>query len=369
MSEYAFKVSYFKNLDAFRFFSFLSVFFGHTLMLGTPSNLVIGFLRTFITMPFLVVPFFFTLSSFLITYRLLIEKGKNSRIDILKFYKNRILRIWPAYYLLIIICFVILPLTAYLINIPPPTLPSILPFLLFYANFYMIENGVAFTFALTILWSISIEEQFYLVWVWVLKLFSKKILPWLIILLFICSIAFSYYYLIELHKSANNLVIHSFYVLQNFCTGALMAVICFQKQKVFKFLNKLHPATLFSVYLILPVAYFFIQDIVLLNIIKSLCYSFIIYDQCFNERRFFNAGKFAFLNYLGKISYGLYLYHALVFVILQKQFDFFKNQPTTWTNLFQVLTCFIFTFIVAHLSYRYIESKFLALKSTRHSLP
>jgi peptidoglycan/LPS O-acetylase OafA/YrhL len=229
----------------------------------------------------------------------------------------------------------------------------------------MIEYGSSFTFALSILWSISIEEQFYLVWGWALKLVSKSWLAWVISILFLASIGFSCYYLHIQHKPAYNLAIHSIYVLQNFCTGALMAVICVRKQKAFHFLNKLPAGSIVSVYIILPVAYFLIKDMVLMNIIKSICYSLIIYDQTFNPRRFFNAGRFAFINYSGKISYGLYLYHALVFVVLQKKFNFFlyEGQPAIWINFLQVLIALFITFIVAHISYKYIEMKFLRLKS------
>ncbi|MEO6489462.1 MAG: acyltransferase [Ferruginibacter sp.] len=363
MTQHSLTNPYFKNLDAFRFLSFLGVFLSHTLVLPSPTNGISDFLRSFFTMYYLGVPFFFTLSSFLITYRLLAEKQHKNAIDLLSFYKNRILRIWPAYFILLIACFLMLPLLAGVLKIQSPSLPPVLPFLFFYANFYMIEHGVAFTFALTILWSISIEEQFYLVWGSVLKILSKN-LALVIILLFVFSIIFSYCYLYVLHKDSKNLAIHSIFVLQNFCTGALIALICIKKESVFVFLKKMPPIIILSVYILLPVAYFFIQDMVLLNIIKSICYSVIIYDQCFNHHRFFNAGRSAMINYLGKISYGLYLYHAIVFVILQKGFNFFGSpQPSSFVNLFQVVVCLAVTFIVAHASYKFVESKFLALKN------
>jgi len=359
------KLTYFSNLDAFRFLSFFGVFLSHTLLIPETTNIAIDFILSVITMNYLGVPFFFTLSSFLITYRLLKEKEKNNSIQLLRFYRNRILRIWPAYFLLVAVCFLVLPFLSNLLHVQSPSLPSIIPFLFFYVNFYIIENGSGFTFALLVLWSISIEEQFYLVWGLVLKFLSKVSVAPVICSLFIISIGFSYYYLYILHKPAHNLAIHSLYVLQNFCTGALIAFICVQKQKAFIFLNTIPAAVLASVYVILPLSYFFIKDIILLNVIKSICYSLIIYDQSFNEKRFFNAGKIAFINYLGKISYGLYLYHALVFVVLQKQFRFFiaGSGPVIWTNLFHTAIAFIVTCVVAHISYRYIESKFLSLKS------
>ncbi|MFT3910682.1 MAG: acyltransferase [Ferruginibacter sp.] len=364
MSNPLSKQIYFNNLDALRFLSFLGVFITHTLIIPGPGFGFKGFLFSVITLDSLMVPFFFTLSSFLITYRLLTEKENTGNISLLKFYKNRILRIWPAYYLLIIACFLLIPWISSLLNIQQLSLPPIIPFIFFYANFYIIEHGSAFTFGLLILWSISIEEQFYLVWGWFLKFITTKWMSAFIAVLFIFSIAFSYYYLLVQHKPATNLAIHSIFILQNFCTGAMIAFICVRKGKALSFLQKIPAASFLPVYAILIVSNYYISDMILRNIIKSICYSLIIYDQAFNEHRIFHAGKISFINYLGKISYGLYLYHAIIFVLLQKQFHLFNynGQSLLWMNIFHMLIAFILTFIVSHISYRYMESKFLKLK-------
>ncbi|MEO6669553.1 MAG: acyltransferase [Ferruginibacter sp.] len=358
------KTIYFNNLDALRFLSFLGVFITHTVMQPLPSNGLKGLLFSFITLDCLLVPFFFTLSSFLITYRLLTEKENNGGINLLKFYKNRILRIWPAYYSLIIACFILIPWITASLHVQQISLPSIIPFLFFYANFYIIENGSAFTFGLLILWSISIEEQFYLVWGWFLKFIPAKWITAFIALLFAFSIAFSYHYLFVQNKPATNLAIHSIFILQNFCTGALIAFIFVRKKRALSFLQTIPPVFFLLIYLILILSNYYVNDMILRNIIKSICYSLIIYDQALNQQRIFNAGKVSFINYLGKISYGMYLHHAILFVILQKQFHLFSYdaQPFIWKNLFHMLIAFIITFIVSHISYRYMESKFLKLK-------
>lgn len=364
MNHAAPKIIYFNNLDALRFFSFFGVFITHTLMMPVPAVGIKGFLFSFITLDCLLVPFFFTLSSFLISYRLLTEKEQSGDISLLRFYKNRVLRIWPAYFLLVLICFLLIPWFCSVFHIQQPTLPPIIPFLFFFANFYIIENGSAFTFGLLILWSISIEEQFYLVWGWILKFIRIKWFTSLVLLLFVCSIAFSYYYLLVKQQPRGNLAIHSIFILQNFCTGAIIAFICVRKKQALASLQK-SPAYFFPIiYIILIVCNYVVTDMVCCNIIKSICYSLIIYDQAFNERRFFNAGRFSSINYLGKISYGLYLYHAIIFVILQKQFHLFSYTGTyfLFTNLLHMLIAFIATFIFSHLSYKFIESRFLHLK-------
>jgi peptidoglycan/LPS O-acetylase OafA/YrhL len=356
--------SYFANLDTLRFFSFLSVFLTHTIVFPNTGNAFLEVLIQIIQMNYLSVPFFFALSSFLITYRLLAEREKEGGVKLLKFYKNRILRIWPAYFLIIIICFILLPLLASVLHLKGPTLPSLLPFLFFYVNFYIIEHGNSFTFALLILWSISIEEQFYIVWGALLKIIpSKKIVTAVLLLLFFGSIAFSYYYLHVQLKTTSKLFLHSIFVLQNFCAGALAAVFFLQHYKAV-LPGSIQRFIFTSAYFILPVSYLFTTDFVLRNIIKSICYGLIIYDQSFNENRLFNAGKSAVLNYLGKISYGLYLYHATIIVIMEAGFHFFLKDNSLLINVLQSFITLAVTILVAHLSYRYIELKFLAMKST-----
>ncbi len=354
--------TYFGNLDALRFFSFLSVFLSHTLHLPDTGNKFIEVLINLITFNYLGVPFFFSLSSFLITYRLLTEKEKIGTVELLKFYRNRILRIWPAYFIILIICFAALPIIAGILHSKGPTTPSLLPFLFFYVNFYIIQHGENFTFALLILWSISIEEQFYLVWGAAIKFVSGKWMLPLVILLFVFSMLFSFYFLTTYPKEANNLAIHSFFVLQFFCAGAFAAYSYVRFKNVLPVYTL--RITLIAAYILLPFSYLFVKDMVLLTALRAICYGLIIYDQCFNEHRLFNAGKSIVINYLGKISYGLYLYHAVIIVLLQTQFHFFgaATDVTTVRNLLQAGITLMITVAVAHFSYRYIELKFLALK-------
>lgn len=313
-------------------------------------------------MNYLGVPLFFSLSSFLITYRLLYEKKSSDHIQLLRFYRNRILRIWPAYYIVIILCFVLLPLGASVLHAGAPTLPPVLPFIFFYVNFHIIEHGELFTFALAILWSISVEEQFYLVWGILVKWINTRF-TWIpIAALFIFSIVFSYYYLRQ--HSFNNLAIHSFFILQNFCTGALAALIAIRKRG-FSLPVNISRMFFAAAYVILPTCYLFSGDLILLNSIKSICYAIIIYDQSINNKPLFNAGRSAVINYLGKISYGLYLYHAIIIVVLQYQFSFFGGAAhySFALNIIHSLTALLITIIVSHISYKYIESRFLAMKA------
>ncbi|MEP7108134.1 MAG: acyltransferase [Ferruginibacter sp.] len=364
------KEKYFFNLDALRFIAFLGVFFSHTLR-WQPTGKIPDFLITIFTLNYFGVPFFFTLSSFLITFNLLSEKIKYGKISLLKFYTNRSLRIWPIYFLMVMFYFFILPPAARLLHIHPPTLAPILPFLFFYVNFYVIEHGNNISFIILILWSISIEEQFYFFWGVTFRYIKINLLAFLLLSLMIFSIIFSYYYGVALNKP--RLSIHTLYVIQNFIPGALLAWIFLTQKEIYRRITRIPSKYIMTVYILLPLAYISLYDvdIILMNIVMSICFSVIIYDQALNTDRVINFGRFPVINYLGKISYGLYIYHALVITILEKIFHFFgaESESSLFINILHIMTAFLITVAISHLSYKYLELKFLAMKIKKRKIP
>ena len=123
------------------------------------------------------VDFFFTLSGFLITYLLLRERERSGRIDLKAFYMRRILRIWPLYFLVLGIGFVVLGvLVPALLGQTYFQFPNVwtgfLLFVFFLPNLAVSLYPVGL---LTPLWSIGIEEQFYLAWAPVFRALRR---PW-----------------------------------------------------------------------------------------------------------------------------------------------------------------------------------------------
>src|SRR4029079_7687100 len=102
---------FFPNLDGLRFISFFAVFLYHC-DLSVFSYLGDSYPKTQQALTFLFrhgnlgVNFFFVLSGFLITYLLIKEKELKGNIHVGNFYVRRILRIWPLYYLCLIIGFI-----------------------------------------------------------------------------------------------------------------------------------------------------------------------------------------------------------------------------------------------------------------------
>jgi peptidoglycan/LPS O-acetylase OafA/YrhL len=166
------------ELDTLRFSAFLLVFLHHALphatidyftsdygILKQAASLLAGIARA----GALGVDLFFALSAYLITELLLRERRSRGAIDIPAFYIRRILRIWPLYYF------------ALLVLVPAM---SILPgehmswtyfasFAVFGGNWACAAWGYPPS-SLALLWSVSIEEQFYLTWPWIVRLSDRR---------------------------------------------------------------------------------------------------------------------------------------------------------------------------------------------------
>lgn len=110
------------------------------------------------------VQLFFVLSGYLITTLLLREEREYGRIDLRAFWIRRILRIWPLYYLIIALAFFAVPALSGEWGSPTHrNLLNQLPwFLVFLGNWSMIVQGPVGSDQASILWSVCAEEQFYI---------------------------------------------------------------------------------------------------------------------------------------------------------------------------------------------------------------
>ncbi len=153
------------ELDALRFFAFFCVFGHHALQNGNAA-LVLGQGRLAALLALMGevgnfgMSLFFVLSAYLITQLLLLEIGRTGTVQIRAFYSRRVLRIWPLYFFFIALCVLLAHLVHGWMYISGGRIAA---FLLLSANWYLIFHTFS-PFELGILWSISIEEQFYLVW-------------------------------------------------------------------------------------------------------------------------------------------------------------------------------------------------------------
>jgi peptidoglycan/LPS O-acetylase OafA/YrhL len=149
-------------LDGLRGIAILSVMFSHFILFVPAEGSVVG--RVIVKLAhtgWAGVDLFFVLSGFLITGILADSRGKESYFR--TFYMRRTLRIFPLYYAFLLLAFVVLPLIHFGDETPPA---SNAPwFVLYAANLFVARDGsFANAGGLGHLWSLAVEEQFYLVW-------------------------------------------------------------------------------------------------------------------------------------------------------------------------------------------------------------
>ncbi|MES1218996.1 MAG: acyltransferase, partial [Bacteroidota bacterium] len=154
-----------KGLNGLRAIAALAVVVSHTLLFSKQFGLSKS---TGVDLAGFGVSIFFSLSGFLITYLLLLEKDRFTTINIKAFYIRRILRIWPLYYFYLFLS-VIMILIFHLGDLPG----SLIYYIVLCANIPFIAGT-----ELPLIghyWSLGVEEQFYLFWPWIVKKTTRLI--------------------------------------------------------------------------------------------------------------------------------------------------------------------------------------------------
>lgn len=183
------KVAHWNELDGLRAIAFLMVFLFHVGPPPLPSGPLVDLYSWVVRWGWSGVDLFFVLSAFLITFLLLKEKGKHGDISFKLFFLRRALRIWPLYYVSLVLAFFLLPMVGigpgYATQEWSQTLKLYgLPFALFLGNFTMLDSQAVPTppIALNPMWSVCMEEQFYIVWCLLLILLAEvRWLPWFLL--------------------------------------------------------------------------------------------------------------------------------------------------------------------------------------------
>ncbi|MDO8316023.1 MAG: acyltransferase [Flavobacterium sp.] len=299
------------------------------------------------------VSIFFALSGFLITYLLLLEKEKTS-INIKHFYIRRILRIWPLYYLYIIICLIVYYL--FQINFEY----SIVPFyILLAANIpIIINNMLPF---LGHFWSIGVEEQFYLFWPWLARIDNKRLLRssfglvlFLIILkLFFWFINYKWHYSLPLTV----LSVSRFHIM---IIGAIGAILYYNKSVVIKYcLNIKTQIFCWLIMILLALNLFHISSLID-NEILGIVTVMIILAQITRTNYIVNLDNKLF-DFIGKISYGIYVIHPLIIFLSPMILGKFKD--SSFVNYIYVYGFILLsTITISYISYMFYEKKFIKLK-------
>jgi peptidoglycan/LPS O-acetylase OafA/YrhL len=365
-------LSYLRGLNTLRFFAAFFVIISH----ANISLAKINIITTSRSWAFLdrgadAVEFFFVLSGFLITYLLLKEAKKENTISIKQFYLRRVFRIWPLYFLICLIGFVGLGVIYPLFtgkNFGFPLGKASLLYLFFLPNLStsLYQMGLLYP-----LWSIGVEEQFYLMWAPLMKVFKNRVLTILLVAVCISTVFYiSSFIFITDHNTPLFKFIKSlkFWAMS---VGALFGYVLFHLEEI----KASRYLTLKAVQLtaISIVCYHYLigepfSENIYYHFFIVVLYGIIILNTGLQNTSIVDLEKKPFV-YLGTISYGLYMYHMVADYFLRTVFQKFAPK----SHLFLVeISYYVFliglTIIIASLSYNYFESYFLKLKKSSHTL-
>ena len=350
---------YLPELDSLRFFAFFAVFLCHIpvaanweYVLHRPESFgVQKILHSAFDAGGFGVDLFFALSAYLITELLMQEKERFGSVNVYKFYLRRILRIWPLYFAFIAGFYLFSRFTGLLA----------IAFMLFMGNLMFPIVFWNLPLGAQILWSISLEEQFYLVWPHIVRFLHRGNLLAAGIILWAATIVFRY--LTYRHGKTPFMIWYfSPARLDPLACGILISVLLHGTGN--NPFARFRPVMLVvgaACWLLTSLSNYREADasaatvIVAYILIALGAGAFMLSAIGLRESRFLNP----WLIYLGRISYGLYMFHATVLTMVARHL---QDLPV-WIKwpIYPPLGLAI-TVICAAASYQWFESPFLRLK-------
>ncbi len=320
------------------------------------------------------VDLFFVLSGFLITRILLSSKIKTGYFS--SFYIKRFLRIFPLYYLYLLLCFcIILPYShTHLTGTEQVKVTvaqhSEIWFWLYLSNIKQMINGVFFGAGMGHLWSLAIEEQFYIIWPLVIYFFSSRVIKSVSISIFFGAM------LLRISLALYNVDPQLIYVftltrIDALALGTLVATLAMDNYD-FSY-GRIRFTLAISAILSVLLLYFFGPRAEHHPVMYTIGLS--VFGVCFAltlillQSKFPFPGRFLFTNralvFFGKYSYALYIFHPLVRQVLLKFFGYPRvvfGSQVPWEMMFIIIGIGI-SLLVALLSWHLYEKWFLKLKT------
>jgi peptidoglycan/LPS O-acetylase OafA/YrhL len=304
---------------------------------------------------------FFVLSGFLITFLMLKEKKQYTTINFKHFYLRRILRIWPIYYLILLITIVLMAFE--ILDFDAQQTPKIL----FLYAFLLSNVALALNLGIhtiTPLWSVAVEEQFYLFVPFLLNNSQKVLKTWV-------YLAFIHYSLKVVAIIAFNFHVensdfwYSFISKTAFDTmgiGGIMACLVFDKHWILRYLYTPLFQVIAWLFLVVSVIYKPIHFASILDVeIHAFMYSIIIVNVATNPKTIINLEN-KFFNFIGRISYGIYVYHMTVIFLFSYLIKdkLSSHSAVIYASIYLIVISL--SVLVAYISYTYFESYFLRKK-------
>lgn len=354
--------NHYPALDGLRGVAILLVVFLHNF----------GFMNYFF-FGWLGVDLFFVLSGFLITEILLNTVGKPGFLK--NFYMRRILRIFPLFYLALVICLLILPnIKSLHLNTDYYTGNQVWLWTYLQNWLYVFKEPYGDKILLHT-WSLAVEEQFYMFWPLLVLLLKKPrylLTAMLFILVSVCVARFVIwnYQVEDLAYSS----LYTFTRIDGLCIGSIVALL----QKINTGFLKKYTALIVLLMAGINFAFYFINNMQGFTLpylafagytTFAVLFGILVYEAVIGESKLIRIlldNKV--LKFFGRISYGLYVWHWPVYILL---FDYCRNKITAGNffssiqpaELISAIFVTLVAILVSLLSYHYFEKPFLKLKS------
>jgi peptidoglycan/LPS O-acetylase OafA/YrhL len=354
---------YFSNLDGVRAIAALMVVVSHIEYHKTNFGLQ--------QLPFSLqnfgkigVTIFFALSGFLITYLLFVEKDKFKKVNLKDFYIRRILRIWPLYFLVVIVGFFIYPAKG--------SSNALWLSVFFLPNLAFCLKMLPAIF--DPIWSIGTEEQFYIFYPHIFKIKKPENILNALIIITGCLIILNIVVrnLPESNTFAANLSLFLYYArFDNMMVGAIVATLyyntkhpafIFRFQHVFNWVFTRRAQWILTGVFFIFIHFYLKHEIPQGDMVMAVIAALLIVNLCEPTTSFYTIGNKP-LQYMGKISYGIYLLHKyplfLVFYLVEK---YMHGSNLIIQNLVIYVATIGAVIALASISYFGYERYFLRIK-------
>ncbi|MDZ4794276.1 MAG: acyltransferase [Bacteroidota bacterium] len=327
-----------------------------------------GFINVFF-FGWLGVDLFFVLSGFLITDILLKTLGQKGYFR--NFYIRRVLRILPLYYLCLILFLFIIPLLNSRFNVGYYTDNQVWLWT-FLQNWLYIINDPDQTNTLNHLWSVAVEEQFYLVWPLVMLLIKKPKYLLIFITLILAGVVGLRLWIWTYHiADLAYFNLYTFTRVDGICIGCMVALL----QRISPNFLKQRTTFIILFFAGLNFAFFFLNRkydfsfpyLALAGYTTfAMMFGLLVNEAVTKETKLVNLlFNIPVLKFFGKISYGFYIFHWPLYLVLSPWLNDWISAFASGAVL-KITVSLLATaaaIAISWFSYRYYETYFLKLKN------